>query len=249
MLTAMFRRLRKVRVPNAPSHATLWSCSRHGSMVSTRRRSRCRWLMSTFSHMYDKLDQIACQIRVRKPLPRCEHSAEVLCYQKPASIHCSEPCRGALTCCSNACKSACYDCQKATSGPTGLQVYTRITRTTHVPHPCERYLYCRHECGLSCSQDHHCNSSCRQACRQQCVHHQCSRPCSEPCVPCMARCAWSCAHHKCPVVCGSVSVRFSASGHLAEHGISRYVHAFPVISHVRNLFDAVTPVRLVSPSE
>ncbi|OSX56354.1 hypothetical protein POSPLADRAFT_1037619 [Postia placenta MAD-698-R-SB12] len=68
-------------------------------------------------HMLDKLEKIICRVKVRRPLLRCEHTAEMSCCQDGSSIRCKELCGEALTCCSKTCKSACSDCQAATVGP------------------------------------------------------------------------------------------------------------------------------------
>lgn len=145
-----------------------------------------------------------CQEKVKKQLPRCEHTATVPCWEKPIDVKCKEPCGGALTCCSKTCKSRCFDCQRLTKGSSLQGIEIKFARTSHVSHPCERSLYCQHPCGLDCSEDHHCNPRCKQACRQQCLHYTCRKPCSEPCAPCMEQCAWTCPHQTCPVACGSV---------------------------------------------
>lgn len=156
------------------------------------------------SYQLEQLPSVKCAKQVRKPLPDCEHSAMMPCHRDPATVSCREPCTGALECCSKSCKASCGDCQalnlEAEWGQGG-----KIVRTHHVPHPCERPMYCQHNCGLPCSREHECNTKCKAPCRQQCVHHSCPKPCSEPCAPCMEPCIWSCAHFSCPVLCGSVS--------------------------------------------
>ncbi|KZT65176.1 hypothetical protein DAEQUDRAFT_539533 [Daedalea quercina L-15889] len=160
-------------------------------------------------HMMEKLVSVKCQKLVPKRLPHCEHMTTTQCSKDPATIECSNPCGGMLSCCSKTCKSTCSDCQRHTLrlGGDKAGVRDRIARTQHRPHPCDRPLYCQHTCGLDCSQDHHCNTKCKQACRQDCVHHKCPKPCSEPCAPCMEPCPWSCAHQSCPVACGSICSR------------------------------------------
>lgn len=206
MFTKVLGGLWRLRVP----------CVRHYVAVRTRQGSDCvvsgqriheyvLVLPNLHSHMLDKLEKIICRVKVRRPLLRCEHTAEMSCCQDGSSIRCKELCGEALTCCSKTCKSACSDCQAATVGPALSATKTRIARTAHISHPCDRLLYCQHQCGLPCSQDHHCNLRCDKPCRQQCIHYKCPKPCSEPCAPCMEPCPWMCAHHACPVVCGSVS--------------------------------------------
>ncbi len=170
----------------------------------------------------DKLDQVKCERRITKGLPRCEHTAIVPCHKDPASVECKSPCIGTMGCCSRTCKSTCSDCQKETVGSGVLQTKMKVPRTAHRSHKCERSLYCQHLCGKNCSQDHHCNPTCGGVCRQQCLHQKCKKPCSEPCAPCMEPCAWSCEHESCPVSCGSVRFLlfhtwYSLSHYIFEH--------------------------------
>ncbi|KAI0628064.1 hypothetical protein C8Q77DRAFT_1068619 [Trametes polyzona] len=157
-------------------------------------------------HQLQNLAVVKCHQQVRKQLLSCEHTAMMPCHQDPARFACREPCSGPLQCCSKSCKASCGDCQKlnphappATGG--------RIARANHRSHPCERPMYCQHNCGLPCSREHECNTKCQGPCRQQCTHHRCPKPCSEPCAPCMEPCPWSCPHFSCPVLCGSICSR------------------------------------------
>lgn len=162
------------------------------------------------SYQLDKLASVQCTEQVRKPLPNCEHSAIMSCHRDPATFQCTESCAGVLECCTKICKSSCGMCLTL-NWPTSMTQGAKIPRTHHVPHPCERPMYCQHNCGLPCSREHECNTKCQARCRQQCVHHSCQKPCAEPCAPCMEPCIWSCAHFSCPVLCGSVC---AASGSL-----------------------------------
>ena len=158
----------------------------------------------------ENVSSYRCRVEVRKKLPGCEHSAMIPCHRDPGNFTCSEPCGGALQCCSKTCKNTCFACQRVTRERTE-KLIGRVQRTFHVAHPCDRTLYCEHKCGLDCSKDHECNTSCSGTCRQQCVHHKCPKPCSEPCAPCMEPCTWTCWHMQCPVLCGSVSSTFATS--------------------------------------
>ena len=173
--------------------------------------------MISASHKLEDLRSVLCYQQVRKQLPHCEHSAVMPCHQDPETFHCTEPCRGVLSCCSRTCKAVCSECQKVTIERTESTVPTgKITRTSHRTHPCERMLYCQHKCGLACSQDHECNTACSEKCRQQCSHNRCTQPCHVACAPCMEPCMWQCEHAACPVLCGSVWSVSSFKG-----GISR----------------------------
>ncbi|KAI9068435.1 hypothetical protein FKP32DRAFT_1561707 [Trametes sanguinea] len=154
----------------------------------------------------EDLASVKCGKMVRKSLPTCEHYAMVACHRDPATVQCKAPCKGIMECCSKQCKSSCGSCQ-ALSTPLPPAQGQKNTRTKHNFHPCERLLYCQHQCALPCSQEHECNTKCQSRCRQECMHHRCPRPCSEPCAPCMEPCTWSCAHFSCPVVCGSICSR------------------------------------------
>ncbi|KAI8974770.1 hypothetical protein BD414DRAFT_424028 [Trametes punicea] len=153
----------------------------------------------------EDLGTVKCLHQVRKALPGCEHSAMIACHRDPTTITCKAPCKGVMECCSKLCKASCGDCQ-ALNTPQ-LIGGNKITRTHHASHPCQRLLYCQHECGLPCSQEHECNTKCNGPCRQQCEHHHCPKPCAEPCAPCMEPCNWSCPHFSCSVPCGSICSR------------------------------------------
>ncbi|KAH9848820.1 hypothetical protein C2E23DRAFT_738850 [Lenzites betulinus] len=161
-------------------------------------------------HQLENLISVKCFVQVRKQLPSCEHFATVPCHLDPAKVSCKEQCAGKLQCCTKRCKAACGECQRETSShePDATKAKgSKIARIRHVTHPCERPMYCQHNCGLPCSSEHECNTKCKEPCRQQCVHHRCPKPCSDPCAPCMEPCVWSCAHFSCPVLCGSICSR------------------------------------------
>ncbi|KAI0816803.1 hypothetical protein BC628DRAFT_1334253 [Trametes gibbosa] len=161
-------------------------------------------------HQLENLTSVRCAARVQKQLPGCEHFATMPCHLDPVNVTCMEQCNGALECCTKSCKAACGKCQLETLSHDFEAANikgNKIARVHHIPHPCERPMYCQHNCGLPCSREHECNTKCKGTCRQQCVHHCCPRPCSEPCAPCMEPCVWSCAHFSCPVLCGSICSR------------------------------------------
>jgi hypothetical protein len=146
----------------------------------------------------ESLEQVFCDVVVTKPLPNCEHPAQLPCSADPQQYTCTAPCGGIMTCCGRDCKYLCSECQKMGVGP-GKE------RSQHMQHLCEKSLYCGHRCGKPCSQDHVCKTSCDQECQQRCPHAKCKSRCSKPCAPCMEPCMWACPHRKCPVPCGSVS--------------------------------------------
>ncbi|KAL1748207.1 hypothetical protein HDZ31DRAFT_30258 [Schizophyllum fasciatum] len=154
-------------------------------------------------HEMQDLASVKCNVIVTKQLSRCEHSRTVKCHEDPAKITCQAVCGGEMPCCSRACTAQCFQCRELTN-PDAL---TRVKRTSHVEHPCERLLYCQHRCGLACSKEHECNKACQESCWMHCTHHSCRKPCSEPCPPCMERCMWACPHQHCPVPCGSICTR------------------------------------------
>ncbi|KAH9923478.1 uncharacterized protein BXZ73DRAFT_50943 [Epithele typhae] len=157
-------------------------------------------------HKLEDLASVRCTAQVRKKLPSCEHSAVMQCSQDAATYRCQERCNRELPCCSRTCKSSCHECTAITVEIT-RQASGQVDRTEHESHPCERMLYCQHQCGLACAKDHRCNTSCKGQCRQQCSHQKCSKPCSVPCAPCMQRCEWACKHAECPVTCGAICSR------------------------------------------
>lgn len=158
------------------------------------------------SHLSDKLDKVKCLKEVVKKLPFCEHSASMACHQDPKIYRCMALCAKALDCCSKLCKARCSDCQLLSKDSQA----TSVKRTVHKPHPCERTLYCQHQCKLDCHpKEKGCNSNCQELCQHQCTHRRCKDPCSTPCTPCMEQCTWQCQHFACPVSCGSVSFLFN----------------------------------------
>ena len=149
---------------------------------------------SSQSHSLEDLTLVQCEQKVVKKLPSCGHSLSVPCHQDPRKAVCQELCGGTMLCCSRSCRSKCSDCQQVTKPSLPHNFVGIIARTSHVEHPCERLLYCQHNCGLACSQNHDCNSMCAEQCRQTCSHHACTLPCWQPCPPCMEPCDWTCAH-------------------------------------------------------
>ncbi|KAF9534563.1 hypothetical protein CPB83DRAFT_755097 [Crepidotus variabilis] len=151
----------------------------------------------------ENLALIKCKVKVVKQLTHCEHSAKIECSEDPAKVNCGSICGETLPCCTRNCASRCFECRQLTSP----SAQTRVKRTSHRGHPCERRLYCQHSCGLQCSRDHQCNDNCQSTCLMQCAHHSCTKACSEPCPPCLEKCPWVCAHQECPVPCGSICSR------------------------------------------
>ncbi|KAH8107252.1 P-loop containing nucleoside triphosphate hydrolase protein [Cristinia sonorae] len=150
----------------------------------------------------DDLENVTCDVTVRKQLPHCEHEVDTRCSVDPATIRCTQLCNGIMKCCGRTCNAKCYQCQLKNADEEGV-----IERTDHVRHPCEKRLYCEHLCGKACSEDHECATQCKDACRQVCAHTACNNYCSTPCAPCQEPCTWTCAHYTCPVPCGSVCAR------------------------------------------
>ena len=187
-----------------------------------------------------------CTAQVRKALPGCEHTAAIPCFRDPGTVQCQAPCGGTLTCCTHACKSSCARCQSVTRQRNG-QLLRRIVRAHRVAHPCERMLYCEHQCGLDCHlKEEPCNASCKGKCRQECVHHKCPKACSEPCAPCMEPCPWICAHTTCPVLCGSVSPGLNSWNGAISNILPRYAPASHVMNHATTSSSAVTRALPVS---
>ncbi|KAI5895259.1 uncharacterized protein SCHCODRAFT_01088480 [Schizophyllum commune H4-8] len=72
-------------------------------------------------HDMENLASVKCRVKVTKQLPLCEHSTMVECYRDPAKVNCK------------ACRQL-----------TAPRASTRVERTNHQSHPCERKLYCQH---------------------------------------------------------------------------------------------------------
>lgn len=184
----------------------------HGEWTTMSAWQRAVLIQMHTSYQLEDLASVQCDTKVVKKLPGCEHSARTECHRDPSTVWCSEPCGGTLSCCTKTCKAGCSSCRSLTLEKSGIEPRTagKVLRTHHKDHPCERLLYCEHECRSKCHpKDQDCNSSCKETCRQQCVHNKCKKPCSEPCAPCMEPCVWTCAHMTCPVLCGSVWVSAS----------------------------------------
>lgn len=158
-------------------------------------------------HSLEDLTLVQCEQKVVKKLPSCGHSLSVPCHQDPQKSVCQELCGGTMLCYSRSCRSKCSDCQQVTKPSLPDNFVGIIAQTSHVEHLCERLLYCQHNCGLACSQNHDCNSMCAGQCRQTCSHHACTLPCWQPCPPCMEPCDWTYAHMSCSVSCGSICSR------------------------------------------
>ena len=206
----VLRELRRLQIPHVRCSSTLRACGHESRVVRFSCLSYCTSIADNFcSHMLEKLNKVKCTQAVEKQLIKCEHTAKMPCHKDPITFQCKERCNGILECCSRNCKSRCFECQQESTVGKGKN-RTKIDRLKHRSHPCERYLYCQHQCGLSCAKDHQCNRTCEKECRQQCSHHRCTKPCSASCAPCMEQCLWRCPHASCPVSCGSVSVVFGA---------------------------------------
>ncbi|KAI0930201.1 hypothetical protein AcV5_006978 [Taiwanofungus camphoratus] len=161
-------------------------------------------------YQLDDLSEVACQVLSNRRLPRCEHFATMKCFEDPAQFLCKAVCGGNMTCCGRSCKAHCHRCQTLNllQGDSATEADdSPVPRIQHVPHPCERTLYCGHLCGKACSQNHECTPFCKETCRQVCQHARCKHYCSTPCAPCQESCTWKCAHHSCPVPCGSICAR------------------------------------------
>ncbi|KAK0186426.1 hypothetical protein F5146DRAFT_1161311 [Armillaria mellea] len=160
-------------------------------------------------HQAENLPSVFCHAEVTKRLSLCGHEAKMRCSDDPRMHRCLRACGGSMSCCGKMCKTSCGDCTKLNLDARGIKedINLRIMRALHESHKCERLLFCQHQCGLDCSQDHECNTSCKRACRQRCSHHKCPKPCAEDCPPCAEPCDWICRHLSCPVLCGSICAR------------------------------------------
>ncbi|KAG1731512.1 uncharacterized protein EDB91DRAFT_1154350 [Suillus paluster] len=154
-------------------------------------------------HEISTLENVFCDFVVDKELPSCEHTARLTCSTDPSTYHCKAPCGGIMSCCGRTCKAKCYECQQKNPTSEGQRTW----RAQHLPHPCEKPLFCEHLCQEACCDDHKHTVACRKPCRQACSHARCQLPCSVPCAPCQEPCTWSCPHYSCPVPCGSVCAR------------------------------------------
>ncbi|KAJ6625897.1 P-loop containing nucleoside triphosphate hydrolase protein [Mycena sp. CBHHK59/15] len=167
----------------------------------------------------DSLHEVTCTVSVTKAFPTCEHSAAMMCSSDPSNALCTSVCGGIMTCCGRTCSSRCHLCQGVNQRPEAEQRIEaeqepeaepraeKIARIQHVPHTCQKPLFCAHPCSKPCSKDHECATTCHAECRQQCSHSRCKSNCSTPCSPCQKECTWTCLHHQCPLPCGSVCAR------------------------------------------
>ena len=140
------------------------------------------------SYRLDDLENISCDVTIRKALITCEHFADMACSADPESYVCTKQCGGVTTCCGRDCRAQCHQCQMKNA--TSLEKM-RIDRKIHVQHNCEKLLYCAHRCSKPCSLDHECATTCNEECRQKCAHTRCRQFCSTPCAPCQEPCTWS----------------------------------------------------------
>ena len=140
-----------------------------------------------YSHRMESLADIYCDETVTKSLPGCEHHARMPCSEDPLSYRCLAPCDGIMSsCCGRNCRSSCSECQRVNQ--PAAEGHTH--RTLHKQHPCQKTLYCGHQCCNPCSADHQCTTECLEACRQVCSHARCKKRCSESCAPCQEPCTW-----------------------------------------------------------
>jgi hypothetical protein len=96
------------------------------------------------SHLMETLQDVFCDALVTKPLPHCEHTAQLACSQSPENHMCMTPCRRERPCCSKACPSACGQCQTLNTPDDDLYATTipgLIVRKEHMSHTCKKTLY------------------------------------------------------------------------------------------------------------
>ncbi|EIN11698.1 P-loop containing nucleoside triphosphate hydrolase protein [Punctularia strigosozonata HHB-11173 SS5] len=156
-------------------------------------------------YIMQNLEEVPCEVPVERALPSCEHVAVLPCYEDPSNFSCPSPCNTPMGCCNKTCPSPCSQCQAFNARPGDEE--SKVPRTNHKPHPCERSLFCGHRCQNPCSETHECTSFCKESCRQVCEHARCRKPCGAACAPCQEPCTWACPHYSCPVPCGSVCAR------------------------------------------
>ncbi|KAI0047489.1 hypothetical protein FA95DRAFT_1582635 [Auriscalpium vulgare] len=112
-------------------------------------------------YLQDRLEDVACLVKVPKELPRCGHRSMIPCHEDVDTARCTRPCGGILSCCSRECKSSCYECQDETNR-SAIPTHEDQGQTRHLKHHCERVL---------------------EACSQKCGHRVCAKYCSELCPP------------------------------------------------------------------
>lgn len=139
-------------------------------------------------------------IPVLKPLPTCEHMAEVPCHLTDlSSVKCQATCDQDHSCCTRKCVGRCWECQDRSDrrfAPPGSDGWdttdpdvppTVTNRIRHVEHSCDRQLQpCLHVCKKACGTDHK-HSSCQDKCLRVCPHGSCGKVCGHACAPCEFR--------------------------------------------------------------
>jgi hypothetical protein len=168
--------------------APLWTYEVIGTMVSDHSISVHKGLNMVVYHSYlwDRLEDVPCDVPMTKSLPNCEHTAKLRCAADPALHLCNAFCGGIMTCCGRDCNSRCHECQSLNTDDQAQP----SKRLQHRNHPCQKRLFCEHSCRAMCSREHQCTTICKELCRQECFHTQCRDYCSTPCAPCQESCTW-----------------------------------------------------------
>lgn len=182
--------------------SVVWGLSYQSSTGRTALRTHCslRILVSisleilrilltlALSHQLGDLSAVPCNVKVAKKLIQCEHKGEMKCSDDPATFLCTKQCSGIMKCCGRTCNSTCNRCARLNAQSNGAPA--SVERVLHEDHPCQKPLFCGHNCGKACSEDHECRTMCKAACRQVCMHTVCKNYCSAPCSPCQQACTW-----------------------------------------------------------
>ncbi|ORY69045.1 uncharacterized protein BCR38DRAFT_455826 [Pseudomassariella vexata] len=142
---------------------------------------------------------IACQEKVQKTVPGCDHTLTVTCPTDVSvdAFKCGEIC-GEPQRCGHSCRSECWRCRERAKG--------KITKVNHgiCQQPCDRkYTTCPHSCKEPCHGEAKC-PPCPRPCEVRCSHSKCSKLCHEPCAPCAEQtCASRCPHIQCTMPCAA----------------------------------------------
>lgn len=157
-----------------------------------------------------------CLVKVKKVVPRCQHTQMVPCSQDPATFCCKDRCQNVLPCghlCASPCGKPCtVYCEvkvtlelKCGHSQQDACFYKTHGTKPECRAPCKHLLKCGHVCQGTCGK---CNQGryhlpCSHKCERLLIcSHKCRDTCTSSCPPCQLPCENCCIHSQCMKKCG-----------------------------------------------
>ena len=139
------------------------------------------------------------------------------------TFSCTERCNQALSCL-HLCSAKCGECCQLTFETTGdlLDERNLVRLEHHQPcdQPCERNLFCGHECNATPCHDANQCPPCTKPCLIGCEHSVCKSQCRVSCSMCAHPCTWRCTCEAniepCTLSCGSPCNRLPCNTRCAK---------------------------------